>query len=1215
MNIEQLFTHLHSLQVRLWLEGDAKLCCSAPEEVLTSELRNQLQARKPEIIAFLQKANLVNHNSKTLTSIPKTPRTNKLPLSFAQQRLWFLEQLQPGSSTYHIPTAVRINGLLNIEVLQQVINTIIERHEVLRTNFQYFDRDIYQNVDEELVQIISPSREVILHPINLQLLPESEQETKVKQIAVEEAQKPFNLEQDLLLRVSLLELDDTEYIVLLTMHHIISDGWSMEVLVKEIASLYAAFSQNLPSPLTPLEIQYADFAVWQREWLQGEVLETQLGYWKQQLGGNLPVIQLPTDFPRSRIQSFRGDTVSFELSKELSDRLKSIADSEGTTLFMMLLAGFKILLYRYTGQRDIIVGSPIANRNRTELEGLIGFFVNTLVLRTDLGNNPTFKEVLHKVRQVTWNAYDYQDLPFEKLVEELHPERDLSYNPLFQVKFRLENPPTEKIEIPGLTLSSLGQVNPTAKLDLSLDMYETPDGLVGGFEYNKDLFAESTIKRMVGHFCTLLEGISNQPTQHIGELPLLTPQEEKQILVEWNQTQREFSQHLCFHQLFEAQVEKTPGAIALIYNDEELTYEELNCRSNLLAHHLQSVGVVPEVRVGICIQRSPEMIIAMLAIHKAGGAYVPLDPAYPTERLAFMVEDAQVCVLLTHDNTQEVAKSIILDLDLDLDLDSTSNSSTRFERNEGLINLDSFWKENWEEKWEENKTIPQSFQNPKSGVTPDNLAYLIYTSGSTGKPKGVLIPHRGLTNLTEDKIRVCDVHPDSCVLQFFSFSFDASIPEIIMALGCGAKLCLASLEDIIPGLPLLKLLREKQVTHITITPSALSALPVEELPALKMVLVGGEAPSAELINRWSEGRKFINAYGPTEVTVNASMVECGNGNPITPVLRSSTNKQLYILDDNLQPLPVGVLGELHIAGVGLARGYLNRPDLTAEKFIPNPFYKLKEESKKSKEEKEEKFILPSASSAPSAPHTPPTLYKTGDLACYLPDGSIKLFGRIDNQVKIRGFRIEIGEIEALLNQNPYIQSSVVIVREDNPGDKRLVAYIVPNNIAPDNINSKNIIPDNKIPTSSELRRELKENLADYMVPATFVMLNALPLTPNGKVDTKSLPIPDWSANTSTRFVAPQTDTEEKLVTIFTNVLDVESVGVEDDFFELGGHSLLATKLIAQLLKEFDVEISIIDLFEAPTVAELGERVDRSLLTQELGGSVSDLEGEREEMEF
>ncbi len=1176
MNIEQFLAHLHSLEVKLWLEDNTKLHCSAPDEVLTPELTAELKARKPEIIAFLQEANLVVQ--KTVTSIPNTSRTNKIPLSFAQQRLWFLEQLQPGSSTYHIPIAVRLTGSLNVEVLQQVINNIIQRHEVLRTNFT--------TIDQELIQVISPSRELVINLINLQFIPKTEQETKVKQIAIEEARKPFDLEQDLLLRVTLLKLDETEYVILLTMHHIISDGWSMEVLVKEIATLYAAFSQNLPSPLTPLEIQYADFAVWQREWLQGEVLETQLGYWKQQLGGTLPVIQLPTDFPRSRVQSFRADTVSFKLPSEISDKLKSIAKAEGATLFMTLLAGFKVLLYRYTGQGDIVVGSPIANRNRAELEGLIGFFVNTLVLRTDLSQNPTFQEILRRVRQVTWDAYEHQDLPFEKLVEELHPERDLSYNPLFQIKFRLENPPTEKIEIPGLTLSSLGQVNPTAKLDLSLDMYETPDGLVGGFEYNKDLFAETTIKRMVGHFCTLLEGITNQPNQRIGNLPLLTPSEQQQILVEWNQTQKEFSQEKCFHQLFEAQVEKNSNAIAIIYNNEQLTYQELNHRSNQLAHYLQTLGVAPEVRVGICIQRSPAMIIAMLAIHKAGGAYVPLDPAYPLERLAFMVEDAQISLLLTHEKTEEIARNIISD--------SPSRKFSREDRGEGLINLDTFWTEN--------NNSSQNYQNPQSQVTTDNLAYLIYTSGSTGKPKGVLIPHRGLTNLTEDKIRVCDVHPDSCILQFFSFSFDASIPEIIMALACGAKLCLASLEDVIPGIPLLKLLREKQVTHITITPSALSALPVEELPALKMVLVGGEAPPAELITKWSQGRKFINAYGPTEVTVNASMVQCGNGNPILPVLRSSTNKQLYILDNNLQPVPIGILGELHIAGAGLARGYLNRPDLTAEKFIPNPFNDKTSPPSPLLVKERGARISPLLDKERGVRKDGVRLYKTGDLACYLPDGSIKLFGRIDNQVKIRGFRIEIGEIEALLNQYPGIQASVVVVREDNPGDKRLVAYIVPES-------------ETTTPTSSELRRSLKEKLADYMIPAAFVMLDTLPLTPNGKVDTKSLPVPDWGANSSSEFVAARTPTEEKLVKIFTEVLEVESVGIEDDFFTLGGHSLLATKLIAQLLKTFDVEITVIDLFEAPTVAELAQRVDKNLLTQQLQSSVDDDEGEREEMEF
>jgi amino acid adenylation domain-containing protein len=775
------------------------------------------------------------------------------------------------------------------------------------------------------------------------------------------------------------------------------------------------------------------------------------------------------------------------------------------------------------------------------------------VLRTNLADNPTFRELLGQVREVTWGAYDRQDLPFEKLVEELHPERDLSYNPLFQVKFRLENAPAEEFKLPDLIISSLKQVNPTAKLDLSLDMYETPIGLVGGFEYNKDLFESATISRMVGHFCTLLEGIVNYPDRRISELPLLAEAERHQILVEWNETQIDYAQDLCFHELFETQVEKTPDAVALIFEAEQLTYKELNRRSNQLAHYLKKLGIKPEVKVGICIERSPEMIIALLGILKAGGAYVPFDPAYPKDRIAFMLSDSQVPVLLT-------TESLLAGLP-----DSQAK----------VMCLDADWE----------AIANEREQNLVSGANIYNLAYLIYTSGSTGVPKGVLVAHEGLVNLTEDKIRVCDVHPDSCVLQLFSLSFDASIPEIVMALGCGAKLCLAKLESLLPGPTLLKLLLEQAVTHITITPSALATLPIGDLPALRMVLVGGEAPSTDLIENWSKGRRFINAYGPTEVTVNASMVQCGNNHPILPTIRPSANKQLYILDRHLQPVPAGVLGELYIGGIGLARGYLNRPDKTAEAFIPNPFRRREQVN------------------SPPHPLTPSShLYKTGDLACYLPDGRIKLLGRIDNQVKIRGFRIELGEIEALLSQFSKIQACVVTVREDNLGDKRLVAYYVPSSGA--------------VLISNELRSFLREKLPEYTIPSVFVELETLPLTPNGKVDRRALPAPDRvRASSEETWVAPRTPTEEVLARIFAQVLEVEQVGIHDDFFDLGGHSLLATQLIAQSLQQFQVELTVIDLFEAPTVAELAERIENKRIIEQLQVLPMESEEEREEIEI
>jgi amino acid adenylation domain-containing protein len=1126
--IEQFLSDLYSLDVKLWLEDDqttesVRLRCNAPEEVLTPALSSELQQRKAEIITFLNQTALAQTAPPPIAPVS---RASDLPLSFAQQRLWFLEQLQPGSSVYYIPIAVRLTGKLYIPEFEQALHALIQRHESLRTNFEISKG--------QPVQVIKSSVSLNIPILDLQNLINVDQ--TIRNVMLQAAQMPFDLARDVLLRVVLLRISPDQHILLLTLHHLITDGWSMEVFVRELAILYAAFSTGTTASLPELPIQYADFAVWQRQWLQGKPLATQLGYWKRQLGGDLPVLQLPTDFSRRRMQTFHGDVVPFALSETLSNRLKTLAQSEGCTLFMTLLAAYKLLLYRYTGQTNMVVGSPIANRNWAELEGLIGFFVNTLVLKTDLSGNPTFRELLQRVRQTTWEAYDHQDLPFEKLVEELHPDRDLSYNPLFQVKFRLENAPTDTLQVPGLTLDLLPQVAPAAKLDLSVDMYETVDGIVGSFEYNRDLFLPETIDRMVQHFCTLLESITQAPDHRISNLEIFASAEKQRILQEWNQTQTAYAENRFFHQLFETQAEHTPDAIALIIEDEQITYRELNCRSNQLAHYLQKLGVRNEVLVGLCIDRSIDMIIGMLAILKAGGAYLPLDPTYPPDRLAFMVTDAQISILITRS-----------DMPVSLPVPT-------------LIQLDVEW-----------DTIAQlSDQNPTSLLQPFNLAYLIYTSGSTGVPKAVWITHAGLVNLTEDKIRVCDVRAGDCVLQFFSFSFDASIPEIIMALASGAKLCLAPLESLLPGARLLSLLRQQAITHITITPSALSALPTAELPALRMVLVGGEAPSPDLINRWSIGRRFINAYGPTETTVNASMVLCGNGQPLLPTLRPSANKQLYILDNHLQPIPVGVIGELHVGGLGLARGYRNRPALTAEKFIPNPF---------------------ADSSSCNR------LYKTGDLACYLPDGRIRVFGRIDNQVKIRGFRIEPGEIESLLNQHPAVQTSIVTV-QSTVADKRLVAYVV--------------LHSDAAASPADLRRFLKAKLPEYMIPAAIVILDILPLTPNGKVDLRALPAP-----TSARAhlpIQPRTALETTLLSIFSDVLDAESLSIYDDFFDLGGHSLLATRLIAQIQLTLQLEISVADLFQAPTVAELAERLTSQQTRQLLQTPVS-REDEREEIEL
>jgi amino acid adenylation domain-containing protein len=1126
---------LYQQDVKLWLdagEGDRpRLRCSAPEAVLTEALSAELQQRKPEIVALLQRAQAMQTPT---VGIPRASREGTLPLSFAQQRLWFLEQLQPGTAVYHIPAAVRLTGALNIPVLVQALNAIVQRHEVLRTNF------LATSGTPSLH--IAPNRSITLPMVDLRSLNPLEQDAEIRTITTQSAQTPFNLATDPLLRGLLLWCDRDDHVLLLTLHHIVADGWSMEILLNELVTLYRAFSQQQPSPLPELPIQYADFALWQRQWLQGQVLAQQLDYWRSQLGGDRPVLQLPTDFPRSRVQQFRGAVQSFVLPESTNRAISQLAQAHDATLFMTLLSVYIVLLHRYTGQTDILVGCPIANRTRTEIEGLIGLFVNTIVLRTPLTDNPTFLDLLQRVRSLTWQAYDHQDLPFEKLVEDLQPVRDLSYNPLFQVKFRLEAAPRDRIELPGLTLSSLGQINPTAKLDLSLDMYETPTGLVGGFEYNQDLFLPETIQRWVSHFCTLLDSIVQTPDRRISELSLLSPVETQQILVDWNQTQVDYPQDNCFHQLFEQQVARTPDAIAIVFQSQHLTYRQLNHRSNQVAHYLQQRGVQPETIVGLCVERSPEMIVGLLGILKAGGAYLPLDPAYPPERLTLMLTDAQVPLLLTQSSLSYAlphATPICLDQD-----------------------------------WEQ--IAQMSDRNPTSTATPDNLAYLIYTSGSTGTPKGVLIPHCGLTHLTFDKIRVCEVDATSCVLQFFSLSFDASVPEIIMPLACGGKLCLAPSADLLPGVGLVQLLQQQQVTHITITPSALTQLPAANLPDLKMVLVGGEAPTPELIAQWSAGRRFINAYGPTEVTVNASMVVCGNdqqgnGQPQLPTLRPSSNKQFYILDAHLQPVPIGAIGELYIAGIGLARGYLNRPDLTAERFIPNPF-------------REERSPLAPLKKGGTGSEVPlfkgelggsARLYKTGDRASYLPDGRVKLWGRADDQAKIRGFRIEPQEIERVLRQHPALQTAAVIVREDQPGEKRLVAYGVA-----------------RSPVSiSEVKAFLREKLPEYLVPSAIAFLPTLPLTPNGKLDVRSLPAPE-QIQPETPYLAPRHPTEVALAAIFSQALQRDRVSIDEDFFDLGGHSLLATQLMAQVLQQFNVELSVMDLFAAPTIAGLAAQITR-----------------------
>ncbi len=1048
------------------------------------------------------------------------PRDGDLALSFAQQRLWFLNQLEPDDVTYNIPMAVRLGGPLNVEALEQSLNEIVRRHEALRTTFGM--------AEGHPVQVIAPFSEKRLPMVNLEGLPESEREVQARRLATEEALRPFDLAQSPLLRATLLRLGTQEHVLLLNMHHIVSDGWSIWIFQRELVALYRAFSAQERSTLPELPIQYADFAAWQRQWLKGKVLETQLAYWKQQLGGELPALNLPTDWPRPAVQTFRGATQSSVLPATLSEALRALSHHEGVTLFMTLLAAFKVLLYRYTGQQNITVGTPVANRNRTEIEELIGFFVNTLVLRSDLSGNPTFRDVLSQVREMALQAYDHQGLPFEKLIEELQPERDLSRTPLFQVMFALQSASGEAFELPGLTLSLSGGGGGTAKFDLTLTVIDAAQELRVFFNYNTDLFASSTIARMMKHFEALLEDIVAHPGQRVMDLPLLTIAERHQMLVEWNDTAIEYPADRCIHQLFEAQVERTPDAIAVVFEEKLLTYGHLNTRANQLAHYLQALGVGPETLVGLCVERSLEMVVGILGVLKAGGAYVPLDPAYPQERLAFILQDTQAPVLLTQQNL----------------VDRLLPHDAR------VLCLDADW-----------ETIAQADEKTLSTTaTSHNLAYVIYTSGSTGKPKGVAIEHRSATALIHWAQHAFDTDIFAGTLASTSICFDLSIFELFVPLSCGGTIVLVQTILHLSTLP-----AAEKVTLINTVPSAMQEfLRMSEVPpSVRVVNLAGEPLQAQLVQRIYQQetvQKVFDLYGPSEDTTYSTHALRSAEGPDT-IGRPIANTQVYLLDSHLRPVPVGVVGELHVGDAGLARGYLNRPDLTAEKFIPHPF-----------------------SDKPGV-----RLYRTGDLARYLPDGNIEFLGRLDHQVKIRGFRIELGEIETVLGQHPSVQEAVVLAREK--AGKRLVAYVT--------------ACDGHETSVSELRGYIRERLPSYMVPSVFVTLEALPLTPNGKVDRRMLPAPDSTRpELAEAFAAPRTPTESALAGIWAEVLGLDKVGIHDNFFELGGHSLQAAQVASKMSMAMDLRISVKLLFLRPTIKELAQAVEDLVQKRELPKRVS-----------
>jgi len=1039
-------------------------------------------------------------------------------LSHGQKALWFQYQVNP-ESIYNMVYAVRIRAQIDIPRMKQAFQTLVRRHDALRSTFTVRDG--------EPIQQVHPDMEVYFKTEDVSALSDED----IQQRLETEAKQPFNFETGPLMRVWLFSRSAEDHYMLFVSHHIITDLWSQTVLLYELSQIYGG-SDGTPK-LPPLSHQYKDFVEHEAKFLSDISAKNHWNYWKQQLSGELPNLELPLDFSRPPVQTFKGESVSLRLDAELTQQLKRLGEQHGATIFMTLLAAYDVLLHRYTGQEDIIVGSPTTGRTNANFTNVIGYFVNPVALRSRVDGTQKFSGLLDQVRKTVVAGLEHQDYPFPLIVEKLQPVRDPARTPIFQTMLVLEKAHLseiqelssfalgeegERMQLGGLPLESVTLEQNVAPFDLTLMAAESPRGIAISFTYNIDLFKKETIARMLENFKTLLQSIATNPEQKVAELPLLTDSELKLVLEKFNDTDREFDDDKCIHELFEMRVATHPDAIAAVFEEEKLTYQQLNQRANQLAHYLIKVGVKPETVVGIYVDRSLDMLVSILGVLKAGGAYLPLDPVYPVERLALMLEDSNAPLLITQ---QKLAGNMPRE-------------------NVRVIQIDA--------QWEDIAKEPED--TPTTDVGPDNLAYLIYTSGSTGKPKGTLLQHRGLCNFATAHVRALGVDSDSRWLQFASFSFDASVSEIFTAFMAGGTLYLAKRETILATTKLLSLLQEHQINTAILPPSMLAILPEERLTGLQTVISAGESLPREVVAKWAKNRKFYNGYGPTEATVGPTIyrVEKITGAETSiPIGKPLDNIKVYILDKNLKPVPLGVAGELCIGGVCLARGYQHRPDLTAEKFIPDPF-----------------------SSQPGA-----RLYRTGDLARFLPDGNLQFLGRVDFQVKIRGFRIELGEIEAGLTKHPDVEKAVVLARKDQAGEDRLVAYIV---------------HDHKpMPSPDQLRGFLKASLPDYMVPSYFVSLDQLPLTQSGKIDRKALPQPEELGSVSeASYVKPRTETETLIAAIWQDVLKLEKIGIHDNFFDLGGHSLSMAKVHSQLCERLQQDISIVELFKYPTIHRLSQ---------------------------
>jgi len=1061
-----------------------------------------------------QRLKRASHEQVEGLEIPIRPNRDSAPLSFTQRQMWVIDQLTPGNPAYNLPYGYRLRGTLKVSALEASFNQVIERHEALRTRFSV--------EGGEPVQVIHPDLSIRIEVTNLDHLKVEERELRLKALASKESLKSFDLSRLPLIRVALFKLGESEHVLLVNLHHIVADGLSIGLLLNELDTFYRRLTGGKAPPPPELTVQYGDFAQWQQEMMADETAHAkQFEFWRKKLCGTLPVLALPADKPRPAFQSFNGSNVFFNLPADLVQGLKSIGAREGCTFFMTVLAAFQVLLQRYSGMDDIIIGTPIAARTPAELAPLIGLILNMAALRCDVSGDPTFIELLRRSRDTTLNAFSNGDLPFEALVQRLKIERDPSRNPVFQAVLQVlaSTPP----KLGDLDISSFHFDLKFAQFDLSLHLYEEGEAYRGRFEYCSDLFDAATITGLCGHFGTLLEAVVREPDKCISALPMLADAERQQLLVDWNQTALDYPRDQCVHTIFETQASRTPDAVALEFEGLRLTYNELNARSNQLARHLRRHGVGPEVMVAICVERSLETAVGILGILKAGGVYVPLDPAFPASRLSFILEDTAAPVLLTQAKLR----------------DRLPAYSGR------TISLDLDWPQISRED-EENLDV---------GLTSSNLAYVIYTSGSTGWPKGTCIEHRSVVRLVKSA-NYAEFDSQEVFLLFAPISFDASTLELWGSLLNGARLVVCP-PGPLSSQELGRVIKDRKVTTLWLTAALFHQMvdeQIESLQGVRQLLSGGETLSVPHVRRMLDvigENRLINAYGPTENTTFTTchvMTKQSRIGQTVPIGRPVSNTKVYVLDGRMRPVPAGVYGELYIGGDGLARDYLHQPELTARMFVPDPF-----------------------SSEDGA-----RLYKTGDLVRFRTDGDIEFLGRIDHQVKIRGFRIELGEIESGLSLHPAVREVAVIAREDTPGDKRLVAYLVAEKPPAD--------------LADQLRALVRATMPEYMVPTCFVTVESMPRSHNGKLDRKALPAPGLEAPRGVA-VSPRTPTEEMVLGVFGSVLQRADFGVFDNFFDLGGHSLKAARLILQLRAASGCDLPLRVLFERPTVSALAEAVD------------------------